>query len=116
MDDLQATYESLGPDASEARIEKTAQDLERRNYMPPLILDVQDFYHLTKKRMIEEYHRVMALPSQSEELKAVVGIEDPEEVKKKHLTVLLHQYELLRGLRLGDGDAWATVNELYEDD
>nr|WP_319472592.1 hypothetical protein [uncultured Sphaerochaeta sp.] len=116
MDDLQAIYESLGPDASEAQIEKTAQDLERRNYMPPLILDVQDFYRLTKKRMIEEYHRVMALPSQSAELKAVVGIEAPEEVKEKHLIVLLNQYELLRALRVGDGDAWATVNELYEDD
>lgn len=58
----------------------------------------------------------MALSSQSAELKAVVGIDNPEEVKEKHLTVLLTQYELLRGLRLGDGDAWATVNELYEDD
>ncbi len=67
--------------------------------------------------MLEEYQRVMALSSQSAELKAVVGIDNPEEVKEKHLTVLLTQYELLRGgLRLGDGDAWATVNELYEDD
>ncbi len=83
---------------------------------PPLILDVNDFSHLTKERMLEEYQRVMALSSQSAELKAVVGIDNPEEVKEKHLTVLLTQYELLRGLRLGDGDAWATVNELYEDD
>ncbi|MXI85365.1 hypothetical protein [Sphaerochaeta halotolerans] len=116
MDDLLARYTSLAPEASEAQIEKTAQDLERRNYMPPLILDVEDFYRLTKERMLREYHRVMSLPSESSELKAVVGIGDPEEVKKKHLTVLLNQYELLRGLRLGDGDAWATVNELYEDD
>ncbi len=35
MDDLLARYKDLGPDATEAQIEKTAQDLERRNYMPP---------------------------------------------------------------------------------
>jgi len=38
------------------------------------------------------------------------------EVKKKHLELLLYNYRLLCGLRLGDGDAWAFINELYEDD
>ncbi len=116
MDDLQARFEGLPPNATEKQIEKTAQDLERRQYMPPLILDVKDFFHLTREGMLAEYKRVMALPNENEELKAVVGIGNPEEVKEKHLTMLINQYELLHNLRLGDGDAWATVNELYEDD
>ena len=116
MDALRARYEALKDDVTEKQIELTAEALKRRQFMPVLILNVPNFFFCTKKDILSEYDRVVALPNDSEELSKVVGISDPEEVKKTHLITLLNQYELLYGLRKGDGDAWATVNELYEDD
>ncbi len=116
MDDLLNRFNSLTKDVKKEQIEKTAQDLKRRNYMPPFILNVNDFYHFTKDKMIEEYNRVITLSSDSEELKAVTGLSDTDEIKRVHLTTLLNQYNLLCRLREGEADAWDTVNELYEDD
>lgn len=116
METLRASYEALKDDATQEQIKLTAQALVRRQFMPVLILDVPNFFFVTKKDLLSEFDRVVALPDDSEELRAVVGITDPQEVKKTHLITLLNQYELLCGLRTGDGDAWATVNELYEDD
>ncbi|MFA6865236.1 MAG: hypothetical protein WCS04_05525 [Sphaerochaetaceae bacterium] len=116
MDDLKTKYENLKPDSSEDKIEKTVESLVRRQYMPFLILEVKDFFHMTRERMQGEYKRVMALSPDSEELKNVVGIDDAEDVKTKHLTALLNQYTLLCGLRENSPESWDTVNELYEDD
>ncbi len=116
MDMLRQQYEQLGADADEEQRKITAQALERRQYSPMLILDVPEFFYLTKADMLSEFDRVMKLPATSKELKAVVGIADPDQIKEKHLTTLLHHYELLCGLRNNDAEAWATVNELYEDD
>lgn len=116
MNDLKTKYENLGPDASDEKIERTVESLIRRQYMPFLILDVKDLFHMTRERMQSEYKRVMALSPESEELKNVVGIDDCEDVKVKHLTALLNQYTLLCGLREGRPESWDTVNELYEDD
>ena len=116
MEALRKKYEALGPDASEEQIRLTAEALVRRQFMPVLILNVPDFFFVKKQDLLAEFDRVIALSNESEELSKVVGISDPDEVKKTHLVTLLNQYELLSGLRKGDGDAWATVNELYEDD
>jgi hypothetical protein len=116
MNDLKEKYDNLAPDSSKAKIEKTAQDLERRQYMPPFLLEVKDFFHMTKEKMLNEYNRVINLPEESEELKAVIGIDDSIQIKDKHLRTLLNQYNLLCELREGKAEAWDTVNELYEDD
>jgi len=116
MDALRVQYEHLERDASPEQRELAIQALARRQYMPMTILSVPNFLSFTKADMLHEYDRIMALRDDSEEIKAVVGISDASQVKQKHLTVLLQQYELLCGLRRNDGDAWATVNELYEDD
>lgn len=116
MDELKAAYEALGPDATQEQIDLTAEALDRRQFMPALILSVPNFFQYTKKDMLAEFDRVQKLPDESEELNAVIGLSGPSEVKEKHLLTLLNQYELLYGLRLNDGDAWAVVNELYEDD
>ncbi len=116
MEALRKKYEALGPDANEEQIRLTAEALVRRQFMPVLILDVPNFFFVTKQDLLKEFDRVMALEEDSKELSSVIGISDPQEVKKTHLVTLLNQYELLCGLRKGDGDAWATVNELYEDD
>lgn len=48
MDDLFNKYMNLESNAELEVINKTAQDLTRRNYMPPYILEVKDFYYFTK--------------------------------------------------------------------
>ena len=116
FDELKARYDRLGPDATEDEIRLTAEALGRRQYMPVLILSVPSFLFFTRADMQAEFARVLALSNDSDELKAVVGLESGKAVKEKHLLTLLNQFEILRGLRVGDGDAWALVNELYEDD
>jgi len=116
MENLRSEYEHLPEDASAEQIETTALSLERRQFTPVLILDVPDFSRLNKASMLAEYDRVMALSPTSKELKSVVVINDPEQVKEKHLLTLLNQYKLLCGLRENLASAWDVVNELYEDD
>lgn len=116
MKNLLEKYKNLEDDASQAEIEKTAQDLERRNFMPVLILEVKNFYYLTKEKMLAEFNRVMNLNENDKEIKQVVAIESIDEIKEKHLATLLNQYYLLCDLRAGKAEAWDTVNELYEDD
>lgn len=116
MDDLQAAYEALQPDASQEQIKLTAEALQRRQYMPVMILGVKDFFLFTREDMLREFDRVQNLDDNSGELKSVIALSSPQEVREKHLLTLLNQYTLLCGLRKSDGDAWALVNELYEDD
>jgi hypothetical protein len=116
MTELRKEYENLPEDASSKQIETTAEALERRKFSPVLILEVPNFTRLTKKAMLNEYDRVLALPPTSKYLKDVVAIEDPETVKEKHLLSLLNQYLLLCGLRKNEAASWDVVNEMYEDD
>lgn len=116
FEEMKARYDCLAADASEEQIRLTKEALGRRQYMPVLLLPIQDFLSYTRADMQAEFARVMALADDSAELKAVVGLESGKAVKEKHLLTLLNQYEILCGLRVGDGDAWALVNELYEDD
>ncbi|MFA5447341.1 MAG: hypothetical protein WC233_03580 [Sphaerochaeta sp.] len=116
MQELRKLYEALEADASDEQVRLAIENLERRQFMPTLILSVPNFLSLRRADMLAEFERVVALDPKSEELTAVVGLSGADEVKKKHLEVLLHQYRLLCGLRVGDGDAWILINELYEDD
>ncbi len=116
MEDLKAAYQALGTDAPIEQIRLTAEALVRRQYMPVLLLGVKDFFLFTREDMQKEFERVQNLADDSQELKAVIALSSAQEVKEKHLLTLLNQYKLLCGLRKGDGDAWALVNELYEDD
>jgi len=116
MEDLQSAYENLPQDCSMEEMKKTAEALVRRQYSPMLILDVPNFFQLTRSDMLSEFNRVMSLPESSAELKAAIGIADSAALKENHLRLLLNQYRLLCALRKNDGDAWKTVNELYEDD
>jgi hypothetical protein len=116
MKDLRKDYESLPEDVSPEQIETTAKALERRKYSPVLILDVPHFSRLTKQGMLEEFDRVMALSPTSKELKTVLAIKNPDQVKEKHLGSLLNQYILLCGLRKNEASSWDVINEMYEDD
>ncbi len=113
---LRKEFEALPADASDEQIRLAKENLQRRQYMPTLILSVPNFLMMKKADMLAEFDRVASLDEASDELSAVVGLLNAGEVKKKHLELLLYNYRLLCGLRLGDGDAWAFINELYEDD
>ncbi|HKM06249.1 MAG TPA: hypothetical protein VJ869_04610 [Sphaerochaeta sp.] len=116
MEELRKKYEALPEDAPAMQIGLTAESLERRHHDPMLLLQVPNFNKMTKADMLAEFDRVVALPPTSKELKSVVAIEDPSLVAEKHLTTLLHQYQLLCNLRKGLASAWDVINELYEDD
>ena len=116
MKELRTEFEALPADATDEQIRLTSENLERRQYMPTLILSVPNFLMMKRSDMLAEFDRVASLDEESAELSAVVGLLDAAEVKKTHLELLLYNYRLLCGLRLGDGDAWAFINELYEDD
>lgn len=116
MKELRKKYEALPEDAPAMQIELTAESLDRRHHDPMLLLEVPNFNRMTKADMLAEFDRVAELPPSSKELKSVVAIEDPKQVAEKHLTTLLHHYQLLCDLRKGLASAWDVINELYEDD
>lgn len=116
MEELRTQFEALPPDATDEQIRLTAENLRRRQYMPTLILSAPDFLMMKRADMLGEFDRVVALDEASAELAAVVGLLGGYEVKKKHLELLLYHYRLLCALRVGNGDGWGLINELYEDD
>ncbi len=116
MKELRKKYEALPEDAPAMQIRLTAESLERRNYTPTLLLKVANYNRMTKADMLSEFDRVEKLSPTSKELKSVVAIDDPNEVAKKHLTILLNNYLLLCNLRKGLASAWDVINGLYEDD
>ncbi len=65
--------------------------------------------------MLNEWDRLMALPSTSNELQQV-GSMAPAEVVERQLKMLHYHYTLLCRLRVGDAEAWDVIHELYEDD
>lgn len=116
MKELRTEFEALPADATDEQIRLASENLKRRQYMPTLILSVPNFLMMKRADMLAEFDRIASLDEESAELSAVVGLLDAAEVKKKHLELLLYNYRLLAALRVSDGDAWAFINELYEDD
>jgi hypothetical protein len=108
-------FELLPEDATEEQIRLAAEGLERHHYEPMTILRVPGFITWKKQDVLDEYDRLISLPANSPELRAVVG-SSPQEVVEKQLGMILYHYELLCRLRLGDAEAWDVVHELYEDD
>lgn len=116
MDYLLNKYKKLETTLETEKIEKTAKDLILRNYMPPFILEVKNFFYFTKEDMLKEYERIVNLSAESKEITAVISLNNVTEIKRIQLNTLLNQYNLLCRLREGEADAWDTINELYEDD
>ena len=102
---LRKKYEALGEDVGLEKRDLTKAALIRRAYMPTLILEVDDFFSFAKEDMLAEYKRVAFLDADIAEIKSVVAIKDPLEVKKIHLTILLYAFERLPLLRKDDPDA-----------
>jgi len=108
-------FEALPEDASDDLIESTAASLERHPYTPLMILEVPNFLRWRKNNVLDEFDRLLELPHDAPELKAVIG-QEPTTIIEKQLGFLYYHYELLCRLRLSDAHAWDVVHELYEDD
>ncbi|MCK9288032.1 MAG: hypothetical protein PHU24_05980 [Sphaerochaetaceae bacterium] len=108
-------FEQLPDDACDADIESTAVSLERHPYTPLMILEFPGFLRCKRHDMVAEFDRLVKLPMDAPELKAVVS-EAPRNVIEKQLGLLLYHYKLLCRLRSSDAEAWDVVHELYEDD
>jgi hypothetical protein len=103
---IEVLIKELPADVPAVKMESTASDLESMRYEPMLLLKTPGFLRMSKLQLGEEIQRVMGLPAA--ELK--------EELKQKHIQLLIYHYELLCRLRVDDPSAWDTINELYEDD
>ena len=103
-------------DAPADRIESTANDLEGMNYEPVLLLNTPGFLRMGRKALEKEIARVheMSVPEMIREGFAETA--NFNELKAKHLQLLVYHYRLLFLLRNCDPWALDTVNELYEDD
>lgn len=104
MDFIEQVMAELPDDASEMQIENTAKILEGRTFEPMLLIPTPGFVRMTKEDIRNELGRALQYTEVSDEMKS------------KHIELLLYYYNLLCRLRLDQADAWDTINELYEDD
>lgn len=102
MKTLLKRIQLLPDDASPAAIDETAHILRGMNYSPMLLLDTPAFLNFTKDDLIKELTRIRNLPV--------------SDLNRRHLELLVYNYELLQRLRKNEPEAWDIVNELYEDD
>jgi len=97
-------------------IEKTARDLEKKGYEPPVFLPVKGFLRFRVKDIHNELDRIASLdPKEVEEIK-LARETSPDELKKRDIDILTSQFLLLERLRAGEPEAWDEIHELYEDD
>jgi len=102
--------------ATDEDIERTAKDLEKIGYEPPVILPVQGFLRFRIKDVHREIERIAAL--KNTELKEYQYAQEtsPGELKRRDIDILVYQFLLLERLRAGIPEAWDEIHELYEDD
>lgn len=109
MDKLTSQYtdkicediQALPDDASADQIQQAAERLDAMNYQPILLIEPEDFLHITKDQLIS-FIREKA--------------QNNNELTEQHLNLLVYQYRLLQRLRRDEPEAWDEVNELMEDD
>jgi hypothetical protein len=93
---------ALPEDASAEKIESTAQQLEKMNFEPILLISPPDFLRSTKQRLVNFFDTTV--------------IEQMSQLTEQHLSLLVYQYRLLQALRRDEAEAWDEINELMEDD
>lgn len=103
-------------DAPADKIESTASDLEGLAYEPVLLLKTPGFLRMGRKELEKEVDRINQLTPQEMMAEGFGANANFNEFKAKHLQLLIYHYGLLCRLRTDDPTAWATINELYEDD
>lgn len=103
-------------DPSEKAIHRTARELKKYPYTPPLILETPGFLLMGKKELLTECRRVSYLSDKEILSFPVAYTRDPDRIRRDQIRLLVSQYELLHRLRMDDAEAWDQVHELYADD
>lgn len=103
-------------DAPADKIESTAGTLEGMTYEPLLLLATPGFLRMTRKTLEKEIQHVNEMTVQEMMAEGFAENANFNELKAKHLQLLIYHYSLLCRLRADDSTAWDTINELYEDD
>ncbi|MCB2173791.1 hypothetical protein KQH41_00845 [bacterium] len=104
------------PDAAPSVIEETATRLEGLNYAPPVIISNDKFLRLTKKTLLDEIDRILALPDQEA---CALAPNEPlkcQDLRIQFISVQVFYYKKLILLRNGDLEAWDEIDELYVHD
>jgi hypothetical protein len=113
---LKEQYASLPDDPSSEVMENTAHRLRGMKFSPTLLVNLPDFLHVTKERILGELDRALTLDAEELIEEGMNPTSDPETFRMNHLKLLYYFYELLTRLRRDDPAAWDEINELYEDD
>jgi len=113
---LKEQYRDLPDDPPEEVIENTARRLRGMKFSPTLLVEVPDFLHAGKKRILGELERALTLDAEELVGAGMNPTSEPEIFRLNHLKLLYYFYELLTRLRKDDPLAWDEINELYEDD
>jgi hypothetical protein len=103
-------------DAPSDKIESTASDLEGVSYEPVLLLKTPGFFRMGRKNLEEEIDRIHEMTIKEMMAEGFAENANFNELKAKHIQLLIYHYGLLCRLRSDDPTAWDTINELYEDD
>lgn len=103
-------------DAPADEINTAAIELEARHYEPVLLIRTPGFLRMRRNDLETEIRRVREMSPQEMRAEGFAHEDRFNELKAKHLQLLIYHYGLLCRLRLRDPEAWDTVNELYEDD
>lgn len=106
MNLIEQIMNEIPEDAADAKIEETANVLEGKYFEPMLLISTPGFIRMKREDIGRELNRVLGLKAP----------EVSDEMKSRHIELLLYYYDLLCGLRLDQAAAWDTINELYEDD
>lgn len=113
---LKNEVNALSPDAAPSVIEETAVRLEGLNYAPPVIIPQARFLRLTKKALLEEIERILALPDQEA---CALAPNEPlkcQDLRIQFISVQIFYYKKLILLRNGDSETWDEIDELYVHD
>lgn len=102
--------------STDADIERTARDLEKIGYEPPVFIPVEGFLRFRVRDMHREIDRIAAMDEKELENIELARETSVEDVKRKNIDILVGQFLLLEKLRAGVPEAWDEIHELYEDD
>lgn len=97
-------------------IEETALRLERLQYAPPVIIDMERFLRLTSLSLLKEIDKIIAMSPQEVCAISPDNLEKCQDLRLQCIAVQIYYYKKLILLRQGDLETWDEIDELYVHD
>lgn len=113
-EDIRRDLAALPPDGGE--VEQTARTLEGMNWVPEFLYHPPRFLRFTRSDLLAEAERTLGMDDEQIDVMIPGNTLGPERARYTQVSLLIHHWVLLSGLRRGDPESWDRVNELYEDD